>query len=235
MTILEQLYALRDEQYAQFQAKLTPSVAAGRFIGVRVPMVRTLARKLNGGEDAAAFLAALPHIYYDEDMLHGLLLSEMSDYEACIVAVERFLPYVDNWAVCDIMSPKVFKKHKDKLLPKIRQWAASTHTYTCRFGIEMLMTHFLDDDFRPELLEIPAAVRSQEYYVNMMTAWFFATALAKQWDATLPYIERQRLDPWTHNKTIQKACESFRVCDPHKTYLKTLKVTSKNSTLSICH
>ena len=235
MTILEQLYALRDEQYAQFQAKLTPSVAAERFIGVRVPMIRTLARKLNGGEDAAAFLAALPHIYYDEDMLHGLLLSEMSDYEACIVAVERFLPYVDNWAVCDIMSPKVFKKHKDKLLPKIRQWAASTHTYTCRFGMEMLMTHFLDDDFRPELLEIPAAVRSQEYYVNMMTAWFFATALAKQWDATLPYIERQRLDPWTHNKTIQKACESFRVCDPHKTYLKTLKVTSKNSTLSICH
>ena len=235
MTILEQLYALRDEQYAQFQAKLTPSVAAERFIGVRVPMVRTLARKLNGGEDAAAFLAALPHIYYDEDMLHGLLLSEMSDYEACIVAVERFLPYVDNWAVCDIMSPKVFKKHKDKLLPKIRQWAASTHTYTCRFGMEMLMTHFLDDDFRPELLEIPAAVRSQEYYVNMMTAWFFATALAKQWDATLPYIERQRLDPWTHNKTIQKACESFRVSDPHKTYLKTLKVTSKNSTLSICH
>lgn len=253
MTILDQLYALRDVQYAQFQAKLTPTVPPERFIGVRVPELRKLARKLivlvepsaagksaftmprrekrpkegceetKGGAEVAAFLATLPHSYYDEDMLHGLLLSEMKDYDASMRGVERFLPYVDNWAVCDIMSPKVFKKHKEELLAKIPQWVASTHTYTCRFGMEMLMTHFLDDDFRPELLEIPAAVRSKEYYVNMMTAWFFATALAKQWESALPYIEQHRLDPWVHNKTIQKSCESFRVSTPHKAYLKTLK------------
>ena len=223
MKILEQLYALRDEQYAQFQAKLTPSIPAERFIGVRVPEARKLARRLKGEAETATFLATLPHPYYDEDMLHGLLLSEMKDYEECVRAVEQFLPFVDNWAVCDIMSPKVFKKHRGELLEKIRQWTASTHTYTCRFGMEMLMTHFLDEDFLPEYLDIPAGVRSDEYYVNMMTAWFFATALAKQWEATLPYIERRRLAPWVHNKTIQKSCESFRISDVHKAYLKTLK------------
>lgn len=223
MSILEQLYALRDEKYAQFQSKLIPTLPADRFIGVRAPQARKLARELAGTPEAAAFLAVLPHGYYDEDLLHGLLLSEMKDYAECIQAVERFLPYVNNWAVCDMMSPKVFKKHKAELLDKIREWSSSKEIYTCRFGLEMLMRYFLDGDFKPGYLEIPAAVRSQEYYVNMMVAWFFATALAKQWEATLPYIEQQRLDVWTHNKSIQKACESFRVSLEHKAYLKTLK------------
>jgi 3-methyladenine DNA glycosylase AlkD len=172
------------------------------------------------------FLHQLPHKYYDENMLHGLLISLIKDYDECIRLTDEFLPYIDNWAVCDIMSPKVFAKHKDELLVKILEWSKSEHTYTCRFGLEMLMTYFLDKDFKPEYLEIPASVRSEEYYVKMMVAWFFATALAKQWDATLPYIENKTLAPWTHNKTIQKACESYRVTDEHKQILKGLKVNN---------
>jgi len=156
-------------------------------------------------------------------MLHGLLLSEMKDFGACIEAVDQFLPYVDNWAVCDIMSPKVFKKNKQALLTKIKEWAASEKTYTCRFGIEMLMTYFLDADFVPEYLDIPASVHSEEYYVRMMVAWFFATALAKQWDVAVTYIEGNQLDPWIHNKTIQKARESYRITPEQKEYLKSLK------------
>lgn len=231
MTILQHLFALQDKEYAQFQAKLTPGVAIESFIGVRVPDARALAKMLDKEAKASAerrqklqdFMADLPHRYYDENMLHGLLIAQIKDFDACIEATERFLPYVDNWAVCDIMSPKVFGRHKTALLQKIRQWSASPHTYTCRFGLEMLMTHFLDQDFSPELLEIPAAACSEEYYVRMMVAWFFATALAKQWDATLPYIEQQRLATWTHNKTIQKARESFRITAEQKELLKTLK------------
>lgn len=223
MTIQEQLFALQDREYALFQSKLTPGIPPERFIGVRVPEARKLAKALSRAPETQDFLAALPHAYYDENMLHGLLLSEMRDYDACVQAVDAFLPFVDNWAVCDIMSPKVFKKHRPELLEQIRIWTASPHTYTCRFGMEMLMTHFLDEDFRPEYLEIPAAVVSDEYYVNMMTAWFFATALAKQWDASIPYLLEARLSPWVHNKTIQKARESFRITPEQKEYLKTLK------------
>lgn len=219
----DRLFALQDEQYADFQFKLTPTVPREAFIGVRVPQVRALAKEVFKEGSYEAFLEELPHRYYDENMLHGLILSEFKDYDACIVQLERFLPYVDNWAVCDIMSPKVFRKHKTELLQKIRQWASSKHTYTCRFGIEMLMSHFLDADFKPEYLEIPAAVRSDEYYVNMMVAWFFATALAKQWDSTIPYIEGNRLETWTHNKSIQKAIESYRITEEQKAYLRTLK------------
>ena len=151
-------------------------------------------------------------------------MAEIKDYEACVKEAECFLPYVDNWAVCDIFSPKVFRKNRDRLIDKIKEWAASEHPYTCRFGMEMLMTHFLDEDFRVEYLEIPAAVHSEEYYVNMMIAWFYATALAKQWDEAVGYIEKKCLDPWTHNKTIQKARESYRITREQKEYLKTLKV-----------
>ena len=157
-------------------------------------------------------------------MVHAFLIAEIKDYDTCIKAVEAFLPYINNWAVCDGLSPKVFKDHKLELLEKIKQWIPSDHPYTCRFGMGMLMRWFLDEDFRPEYLEMPAAVRSEEYYVNMMTAWFFATALAKQWDAAIPYLEKQVLDPWTHNKTIQKARESFRITPEQKEYLKTLKI-----------
>ena len=166
----------------------------------------------------------LPHRYYDENMLHSLLISQGKDYEECISLTDAFLPYVDNWAVCDIMSPKVFAIHKAALTEKINTWCNSRHTFTCRFGIETLMTHYLDKNFKAEYLEIPAAVRSEEYYVKMMVAWFFATALAKQWDATIPYIEQKRLAPWTHNKTIQKAIESYRITPGQKEYLRTLKI-----------
>ena len=223
-SITESLLELRDEEYAKFQAKLTPSVAPELFIGVRVPDVRKLAKLLKNNPDAEAFMQELPHKYYDENMLHGLLISDIKDYDKAVEETNRFLPYIDNWAVCDIMSPKVFKKHKDKLIVSIRKWAGSKETYTIRFGIEMLMSHYLDEDFNAEYLEIPAKIRSGEYYVNMMTAWFFATALAKQWESVIPYIEKKRLDKWTHNKTIQKAVESYRITDEQKEYLKTLKI-----------
>ena len=224
MNIKEELLALQDISYADFQAKLTPNIPRELFIGVRVPELRKLAKKLSKEPEASKFLKDLLHKYYDENILHGLLISEMKDYDACLVAVDDFLPYVDNWAVCDIMSPKIFKKNKTALLEKIKEWSASEKTYTCRFGIEMLMSHFLDEDFKPEYLEIPASVKSEEYYVKMMIAWFFATALAKQWDATIKYLEDQRLDRWTHNKAIQKARESRRITPKEKEYLKSLKV-----------
>ncbi len=223
MTILEELLALKDEEYGDFQAKLTPGIPRETFIGVRVPELRKLAKRIKGAPETADFLQSLPHKYYDENMLHGLLISEMKDYDACIKAVDEFLPYVDNWAVCDTMSPKIFKKNKTALLDKIKGWSVSKDTYTCRFGLEMLMSFFLDDEFKEEYLEIPASVHSDEYYVQMMIAWFFATALAKQWDAAVKYIEEGRLDTWVHNKTIQKARESYRITAEQKEYLKTLK------------
>ena len=218
------LFELRDEEYAKFQAKLTPTVDPELFIGVRVPEVRKLAKELKNDPDVEVFLKELPHKYYDENMLHGLLVSEIKDYNIAVAETDAFLPFVDNWAVCDIMSPKIFKKHKTELIEKIKEWTKSSETYTIRFGIEMLMSHFLDEDFRSEYLEIPAQVRSEEYYVNMMIAWFFATALTKQWESTIPYIENNKLDKWTHNKTIQKAIESYRITDEQKAYLRTLKV-----------
>ena len=224
MNIKEELLALQDISYADFQAKLTPNIPRDLFIGVRVPELRKLAKKVAEEPETSKFLKNLPHKYYDENMLQGLLISEIKDYDACIVAVDEFLSYVDNWAVCDIMSPKIFKKNKKALLEKIKEWSASEKTYTCRFGIEMLMSHFLDDDFKPEYLEIALSVNSEDYYVQMMVAWFFATALAKEWDATIKYIEDHRLDRWTHNKAIQKARESKRITPKEKEYLKSLKV-----------
>ena len=219
----ERLFSLQDKQYAAFQAKLTPGVSMDSFIGIRVPVARKFAKKYALEEDSKKFLQQLPHTYYDENILHSLLISQMKNYDECIQQIEAFLPYVDNWAVCDILSPKVFAKHKDELLEKIKSWSKSSHTYTCRFGIETLMSHFLDKDFKEEDLEIPASVKSDEYYVKMMVAWFFATSLAKQWDATIPYLEQHCLVPWTHNKTIQKAIESYRITPEQKEYLKTLK------------
>ena len=223
MNIREELFALADISYGDFQAKLTPGIPRELFIGVRVPEARKLAKRLAKDPELAKFLGDLPHKYFDENILHGLLISEMKDYEACVAAVDEFLPYVDNWAVCDIISPKIFKKHKTELLTKIKDWSASEKTYTCRFGLKILMSHFLDEDFKREYLEIPAAVHSEEYYVQMMIAWFFATALAKQWDTTISYLEDHRLDTPTHNKAIQKARESNRITPQQKEYLKSLK------------
>ena len=224
MKAQELLFQLQDKGYRDFQSKLIPTIPVETIIGVRIPTIRKLAKEYGKNPESVEFLKQLPHTYYDENILHALLVADIKDYEVCVKEVERFLPYVDNWAVCDIFSPKVFRKNKDKLIDKIREWTASEHPYTCRFGMEMLMTHFLDEDFREEYLEIPAAVHSGKYYVNMMIAWFYATALAKQWDAAIGYIEKKCLDPWTHNKTIQKARESYRITREQKEYLKTLKV-----------
>ena len=224
MTELQnRLFQMRDEKYAEFQAKLTPGIPPEDFIGVRVPQLRQFVKEFSREEEHEEFMRELPHRYYDENMLHGLLIERIRDCEECIAAIDEFLPYVDNWAVCDIMSPKILGKHKERLMEKILQWTQSAHTYTCRFGMEMLMTFFLDDDFESRYLEIPAGIVSEEYYVNMMTAWFFATALAKQWDDTIPYIEQKRLSQWVHRKTIQKAVESRRITPDQKEYLRTLR------------
>lgn len=224
--IYEKLYALRDEKYAAFQSKLTPNVNANLFIGVRVPVVRTLAKELikSNPEEVKEFLNELPHKYYDENMLHGILLSLMKDYKESIDKVNLFLPYVDNWAVCDIMSPVSFKKHKDELINEIPKWIKAEDEYAIRFGIEMLMSHYLDEDFKPEYLYLAASVKSDKYYINMMTAWYFATALAKQWEDAVKILTGHLLDPWVHNKTIQKAKESYRITKEQKEYLETLKV-----------
>ena len=224
MSIRETLFSLREEKFAAFQARLIPNVAPERIIGVRTPALRKLAKTLRGSGQAEEFLKALPHEFFEENNLHAFLLCEMKDFEACVQAVEDFLPYVDNWATCDQMSPGVFRKNKQALLPHIRRWIASEQCYTRRFGIGMLMSHFLDEDFREEYLSLVSDIRSEEYYVNMMIAWYFATALAKQYEAALPYLENRRLAPWVHNKAIQKALESFRVSDGHKAYLRTLKI-----------
>lgn len=223
MNIQKELFALRDISYGDFQAKLVPNIPRELLIGVRVPEARKLAKRLAKEPEASEFLKDLPHKYYDENILHALLISEMRDYDACIVAIDEFLPYIDNWAVCDILSPKIFKEHKTSLLEKIKEWSVSDKTFTCRFGLEMLMSYFLDNDFKPDYLEITTSVHSEEYYVRMMIAWFFATALAKQWDASIKYIEDNRLDTWTHNKAIQKARESRRIAQKQKEYLKLLK------------
>ncbi len=220
--IQKRLSALADGKNAEFQAKLTPNVERDKFIGVRTPQLRILAASLSEKE-RAEFTEALPHEFYDENMLHSVILEKWKDYGKCLEKVERFLPYVDNWAVCDTLRPKVFAGHREELLPNVKRWIASDMVYTCRFGINMLMTHYLDKAFKEEYLALPAAVASEEYYVRMMAAWYYATALAKQWDSTIPYIERSLLPPWTHNKTIQKACESYRITPEQKAYLRTLR------------
>ena len=225
--IRDRLFSLQDAKYRELQIKILPNLEPESIIGVRTPELRQMAKELAVREETGAFLKDLPHRYFDENQLHAFILSGMKDYTACMEALERFLPYVDNWATCDQMSPKVFRKHRMELLGSIRKWIASEQAYTIRFGIGMLMEHYLDGDFDPAYPEMAAGVRSGEYYVNMMTAWYFATALAKQYDAVIPYIENRRLDPWTHNKAIQKAIESYRITPEQKEYLKTLKIRNK--------
>ena len=222
--IVAELFRLQDKKYAAFQVKLIPTVAADRIIGVRTPELRAFAKELPKDKDVGTFLAALPHQYFEEDQLHAFVISLEKDFDKCIEEVEAFLPFVDNWATCDQLSPKAFKKTPEKLLPYIETWLKSDKVYTVRFAIGMLMQHFLDQRFDPKYPDMVAAVKSEEYYINMMIAWYFATALAKQYDAILPYLEGKRLDPWTHNKTIQKSVESYRITAEQKAYLKTLKV-----------
>ncbi|EDM97820.1 hypothetical protein BACCAP_04295 [Pseudoflavonifractor capillosus ATCC 29799] len=221
--IQEKLFALQDLNYRQFQAKLMPTVDPEQIIGVRMPALRKLAKELKGTAEAEAFLAALPHRYYDENNLHGLLLCARSGYEETVAGLEIFLPHVDNWATCDLLSPRAFRSHPPQLPGQLRRWLDSGDTYTVRFGLEMLMSFYLDECFRPEYLDWAAEVKSEEYYVRMMVAWYFATALAKQYDAALPYLTSRRLEQWTHNKTIQKAVESYRITPEQKDALRALR------------
>ena len=223
MEIQKELFLLQDKEYMKFLSKLTPNVSEDTVIGVRIPEIRKLAKKLVKNNEYEDFLKELPHKYYDENLLHGAIISENKDFENCIELLDNFLPFVDNWAVCDTISPKIFKKNKKELIEKIKEWSQSDKTYTCRFGVEMLMTHFLDEDFKKEYLEMVANIHSEEYYVKMVIAWFFATALTKQWDYAVIYLENNRLDVWVHNKTIQKARESLRILEDKKGYLKGLK------------
>ena len=225
--IRAELKKRQDAKYREMQVRIIPTVKPERIIGVRTPELRQMAKQYAQAGDVDLFLKNLPHRYFEEEQLHAFILSGMKDYGECLAELNRFLPYVDNWATCDQMSPKVFRKHRKELLNSIREWIGSKETYTIRFGIGMLMEHYLDGDFDPAYLEMAAGVRSGEYYVNMMTAWYFATALAKQYDAALPYIEQHRLDDWTHNKAIQKAIESYRITPEQKDYLRTLKTTGK--------
>lgn len=226
--IREDLLEMQDLPFRDFQAKLMPNVEKKRVIGVRTPDIRKYAGKAAKDPDIGNFLNDLPHYYFEENNVHAFVIEKIKDYEICMKEVENFLPYIDNWATCDMFSPKVFGKHKKELLEAVRRWIASGKTYTVRYGIGMLMRFFLDEDFQPEYLDIVAGVRSEEYYVNMMIAWYFATALAKQYEASVTYLEKQYLDNWTHNKAIQKACESRRISKEQKEYLRSLKV-KKNS------
>ena len=219
-----ELKKLQDVKYREMQVRIIPTVKPESIIGVRTPELRQMAKELAVREETGAFLKNLPHRYFDENQLHAFILSGMKDYTACMEALERFLPYVDNWATCDQMSPKVFRKHRTELLQPIKKWIASGETYIIRFGIGMLMEHYLGEDFDIAYPETVAKIRSEEYYVNMMVAWYFATALAKHYRVVLPYLEDRRLDPWTHNKAIQKALESYRIPPEQKEYLKSLKI-----------
>lgn len=222
--IQAELFKNQDEKYRDFQAKLLPTVNSQSVIGVRTPILRAFAKNLYKENDFSDFLNDLPHKYFDENQLHAFLISEIKDFDFCIEELNKFLPFVDNWATCDQMSPKVFKKHKKELLEQIKIWILSEKTYTVRFAVGMLMQHFLDEDFSLEFPKMILKIRSEEYYVKMMVAWYFATALAKQYDAVLPFLENKSLEKWTHNKAIQKALESYRVSDEQKKYLRTLKV-----------
>ena len=219
----KKLFEMQDLKYRNFHSKLLPGIDKETIIGIRTPVLRKFTKEYAKTPGAELFMQELPHRYYEENNMHMMIASWIKDYEQCLAQVKRFLPYVNNWATCDLPAPKVFAKHKDELLPEIRRWIASDETYTIRYGIGMLMTFYLDEDFSPEYLKLAADVRSEEYYVNMMIAWYLATALAKQWDATILYLEERKLPEWVHRKTIQKAIESYRITPEQKVYLKTLR------------
>lgn len=226
--VQEALFALQDPGYRDFHAKLIPTVNKADIIGVRTPQLRRFAKAFCKMPQKEQFLRSLPHRYYEENNLHGFLIEQIRDFDDCIAALNDFLPFVDNWATCDMMRPKIFAKHLPALLPQIDRWLHDAHPYTVRFGVEMLMCFYLDEAFQPQHLEKVAALRSEEYYVNMMIAWYFATALAKQYDAALPYIKEHRLAVWTHNKAIQKATESYRITQAQKALLRGMKQNKRD-------
>ncbi|MGN0602405.1 MAG: DNA alkylation repair protein [Oscillospiraceae bacterium] len=222
--IEKELFSLADEKYRDFSASLIPTVDKNNVIGVRTPELRKLAKTLAKDERTAEFLSALPHKYQEENALHGYIISLEKDFDTAVSEIERFLPFIDNWAVCDTTSPKVFANNKPALLEYIKKWLRSDRAYTVRFGVGMLMQHFLDEAFESEQMTLVADIRSEEYYVKMMQAWYFATALAKQYEAAFEIIRDKKLDKWTHNKTIQKAVESYRITDEKKEILKGYRI-----------
>lgn len=221
-SIKEKLFKLQDKKYQELQSKIIPNIDSSTIIGVRTPEIKKLAKEVVKG-DYKPFLEELPHKYYDENQLHAFIISEIKDYDECIKYINEFLPYIDNWATCDTLIPKVFKKNTDKLIIEVKKWIKSKDTYTIRYGIGTLMRFYLNDEFKEEYLELVSKIKSNEYYVNMMIAWFFATSLAKQYDSTIKYIESNKLDTWVHNKTIQKAIKSYRITDKQKDYLRKYK------------
>ena len=224
MNIKEELFKLQDKEYKEFISKLNPTVEPKTIIGVKTPKLRSLAKEVFKEGNYKKFINTLPHKYYEENNIHSFIIEQIKDYDECVNELNKFLPYVNNWATCDSMKPKVFSKHKKELLVPIKKWLKSKDTYAVRFAIEMLMNFYLDEDFDPKHLELVKKVKSKEYYINMMRAWYFATALSKQRKDTIKIIESKSLDPWTHNKTIQKAVESYRISNSDKKYLKTLKI-----------
>ncbi len=223
MIVYEKLFEAKDDEYKEFQAKLVPNIDPATIIGVRTPQMRAIAKEVFNSDERDAFLAELPHKYYEENLVHFFILAMIKDFDECVQAVETFLPYVDCWPVSDQATPKSFKKNHEKLLPYIKKWIASDEVYTARFGMRMLMNEYLGDDFKEEYLELVASKTGEDYYLKMMIAWYFATALAKKYDESVKYIENHRLDDWVHKKAIQKAIESYRVTDEHKEYLKSLR------------
>ncbi len=220
MNIRQILLSMAEEPYREFSSKLMPTVDKNKVIGIRVGHLRKFAKELAEYDD---FLNELPHTYFEENNLHAFLIERETDFDQCIKKLDAFLPYVDNWATCDSMKPKILKKHPEKLLVHLVRWIESREVYAVRYGINLLMSYYLEEHFKVQYLELVANIVSDEYYINMMRAWYFATALAKQYESALPYLERRMLDEWTHRKTIQKAVESFRISDEQKQYLKTLK------------
>ena len=218
------LFSMADEKYRDFQSKLMPTVPKEKIIGIRTPLLRKFAKDFSKTAEAKVFFKELPHKFYEEDNLHAFFLEFITDFENCADEVTKFLPFIDNWATCDSMSPKIFKTDKEKLLGYIEKWLSAGDAYSVRFGIKMLMEHFLEEDFSLEYPEKVAKIKSDEYYIKMMQAWYFATALAKQYDSVLPFIENKELEKWVHNKAIQKSAESFRITGGQKEYLKTLKI-----------
>ena len=223
-SIVDKLFKLQDKKYRDMQIKIIPTVNPDTVIGVRTPELRKFAKELFKSNNYIDFINDLPHKYFDENQLHAFIISEIKDYNECLECFNKFLPYIDNWSTCDQQSPKAFIKHPNELLSEIKKWIKSKETYTIRFGVSMLMRNYLDSNFKPEYLELVSKIKSNEYYVNMMIAWYFATALAKQYDSTIKYIENKKLDKWVHNKTIQKAIESYRISQEHKEYLRSLKI-----------
>ena len=223
MSVYEMLLEVKDEKYKDFQAKLVPNISPDTIIGVRTPDMRKIAKEVFNSDLKDGFLAELPHRYYEENLVHFFVVALIKDFDECIEAVEAFLPYIDCWPVSDQATPKSFKKQHERLLPYIRKWIASEHVYTARFGIRMLMNEYLGDDFREEYLSLVASKQGEDYYLKMMVAWYFATALAKRYDESVRYIEEKKLDEWVHKKAIQKALESYRVTEEHKVYLKSLR------------